>query len=184
VGLVALGSLALGQMPLGEWFVPGMALVVAGALAGFLIWNFPPAKLFMGNAGSLWIGYLLATLTIVAQYYKESAGSSQFAVLVPLAVLAVPLGDAVCVVLARLARGRSPLVGDATSHLGHRLMARGFSPQRVVLLGSLAAAVTGAASVLMYSVRGTELAVVWVLVGCVLLTVGLARGPCRAESAS
>ena len=150
VGAVALVALAAGQMMMGEWFVPGVALVTAGALLGFLIHNFPPAKLFMGDAGSHLVGYILAALTISARYYFPSRGTHPCVVLVPLVVLAVPLFDAVCVVVGRIARRRNPMVGDATTHFGHRMLARGAGPRTVVLAAAGLAALAGGASLLMY----------------------------------
>lgn len=150
VGVVALGGLAAGQMMVGEWFVPGAALATAGALAGFLIYNRPPARLFMGDAGTHLVGYLLAALTIMARYYFPERGTTPLVVLVPVAVLAVPLFDAACVLAGRVARGRNPMVGDATSHLGHRMLARGARPWTVVLVGAGLALVAALGSVLMY----------------------------------
>lgn len=150
VGAVALVALAAGQMLMGEWFVPGLALATAGALLGFLIYNLPPARLFMGDAGSHLVGYVLASLTIVARYYFPARGTPRSVVLVPLAVLAVPLFDAACVVVGRLAKGKNPMAGDATSHLGHRMLARGARPYTVVLAAAGLTVLTGEASLLMY----------------------------------
>ena len=175
LGAVMLVALAAGQMAMGEWFVPGVALVAAGALFGFLRYNFPPAKLFMGDTGTAFIGYLLAALTMVARYYFPSRGTSPFVVLVPLAILAVPLFDAVCVVVVRLARGRHPMRGDATSHLGHRMLARQVPPWAVVLFAASATVATGAVSVAMYYLRGILLVGMGCLVAAVLMTVLMAR---------
>jgi len=179
VGAVALMALAAGQMMMGEWFVPGAALATAGALLGFLVYNFPPARLFMGNAGSHLVGYLVASLTIIARYYFPGAGTTRWVVLVPPAVLAVPLFDAACVVVGRLARGKNPMVGDATSHLGHRMLARGASPRTVFWAAEGLAILAGAASVMMY-LSLPLFALGWVLVAMVLAAmVWERRGPKR-----
>ena len=183
LGTVMLVALAAGQMAMGEWFVPGVALVAAGALFGFLRYNFPPAKLFMGDTGTAFIGYLLAALTLVARYYFPSRGTSPFVVLVPLAILAVPLFDAACVVVVRLARGRHPMRGDATSHLGHRMLARDVPPWAVVLFAASATAATGAISVAMYYLHGILLVGMGCLVAAVLMTVLMARRPVGPETA-
>ena len=182
VGAVALAALAVGQMRMGEWFVPGVALATAGALLGFLIHNFPPARLFMGDAGSHLVGYILASLTIVARYYFPETGTTHGVVLVPLAVLAVPLFDAACVVVGRLARGRNPMVGDATSHLGHRMLARGASPRAVVWAAQGLTIFAGAASVLMY-LSLALFGLGWVLVAVVLATMVWERQAPRREAA-
>jgi UDP-GlcNAc:undecaprenyl-phosphate GlcNAc-1-phosphate transferase len=149
-------------------YVAGAALVVGGALVGFLIYNYPPADLFMGDAGSMLVGYVLAALTMEARYYFPEAGTSKFVVLLPLALLAVPLFDMVCVTLSRIRRKQSPFRGDATSHLAHRMLARGWSPRGIVAFAAGASAVTGAASVAMYLVSGPALVAPWLAVAAVL----------------
>ena len=157
--------------------------MTAGGLAGFLFFNFPPAKLFMGDAGSMLVGYLLAVLTIVARYYSPDGGTSKFVVLIPLAILAVPLFDMVCVTLSRIRRGESPFRGDATSHLAHRMLARGWSPRGIVAFAAGASAVTGGASVAMYFLSGPALVLPWLAVAAVLVTMLLVRWPVRPEAA-
>jgi UDP-GlcNAc:undecaprenyl-phosphate GlcNAc-1-phosphate transferase len=143
VGVVAFASLAAGQMLMGQWFVPGVALAAAGALAGFLIYNWPPASLFLGDAGSHLVGYLFGTLAMVARYYFPEAGTPRLVVVLPAIILAVPLFDMFRVFVDRLPR--NPFVGDATSHLAHRILARGAHPATPVLW---AAGLTAAAGVL------------------------------------
>jgi len=189
VGAVTLMSLAAGMLLTWCWYSEGqlltarVALATAGALAGFLFYNFPPAKLFMGDAGSMLVGYLLASLTIVGQYYSPKHGTSKLVVLVPLALLAVPLFDMVCVVAARLRRRQNPMKGDATSHLAHRMLARGWSPRGIVAFAAGATAVTGAASASMYFLAGAALVGPWLVVAAVLAAMLLVRRPPHAEAA-
>jgi UDP-GlcNAc:undecaprenyl-phosphate GlcNAc-1-phosphate transferase len=159
VGVVAFVALAAGQMLMGEWFVPGMALAAAGALAGFLLYNFPPAKLFMGDAGSHLIGYLFGALAMTARYYFPDRGTDFLVVLVPVAIFLVPLSDMFEVILYRLPK--SPFVGDATSHLAHRMLARGARPATPVLWAAGLATVAGVLGNLLY------------FCGNVLLSMGL-----------
>jgi UDP-GlcNAc:undecaprenyl-phosphate GlcNAc-1-phosphate transferase len=180
-GLVALLALAAGQLALGEAFAGAMALLAAGALAGFLIHNFPPAKLFMGDAGSSLVGYLLAALTMEGRYYFEGITPSRWVVLVPAAILAVPLFDMVCVAAGRLARRRNPMAGDATSHLAHRMLARGTRPRVVVLFCAAMSAVTGAASVMMYRAEGLALLAAWAVVAAAMAMMMIARRPRKAK---
>jgi len=182
VGTLALVALAVGQMT-DQTLVPAIAFVTAGALAAFLTANFPPAKLFMGDAGSSLVGYLLGALTIVGQYYFPDRTPSRWVVLIPLAILAVPLFDMVCVVAGRLIRGQNPMVGDATSHLAHRMLARGVGPRTVVLFAAAMAALTGAASVIMYHVQGWALLAAWGTVAAALAMMLIARRRPRAETA-
>ncbi len=161
MGLVALAALAAGQMLVGQAVVPGMALVVAGAVAGFLIYNFPPAKLFLGDAGSSLLGYLLAAIMMQARYYWPDYGTTTWVVLVPVAILAVPLFDMACAIGSRLVRRESPFIGDATSHLAHRMLARGWRPRAVVLFVAAVMAMAGAGSVAIYHADGPMLIVAW-----------------------
>jgi len=157
VGIVALVALGFCQMMLSEWLVPLAALAAAGALAGFLIYNFPPAKLFMGDAGSSLVGYLLAVLTLAAVYngrYLPNSFADGYAALVGPALLAVPLFDMVCVIVSRLVRRENPLRGDATSHLAHRMLARGWRPREIVIFPALLAAVTGLAATMIGDIDG------------------------------
>jgi len=190
-GLIALLSLAAGMLAtrcwyLGgpEFFIAGVAIVTAGGLAGFLFFNFPPAKLFMGDAGSMLVGYLLAVLTIAARYYSPEHGTSKFVVLIPLAILAVPLFDMVCVTLSRIRRGQSPFRGDAASHLAHRMLARGWSPRGIVAFAAGASAVSGGASVAMYFLSGPALMLPWLAVAAVMAAMLLVRRPVRLEATS
>ncbi|HMD53925.1 MAG TPA: MraY family glycosyltransferase [Phycisphaerae bacterium] len=115
----------------GQWFICGLLLIYLGAVLGFLWHNFPPAKIFMGDGGSMVLGFFLAALTIRTTYY--SGEGRWYAVLMPLMVTAVPLYDLIVVCLVRLRKGRSPMVGD-TNHFSHRLARQGFSKRGAVLV--------------------------------------------------
>jgi len=181
VGVVAFGALAVGQMMMGELFVPGMALAAAGALAGFLIYNLPPAKLFMGDAGSHLMGYLYAALAMVARYYFPDRGTTRWVVLVPVVIFIVPLVDMVRVFGARAIRARNPFVGDATSHLAHRMLARGARPTTPVLAAAGLTVIAGVGATMFYLPASFRL----LALPCILIVLGamphLRRKP-RAES--
>lgn len=142
VACIAAGIFAISSMAAGQVFVPTMAWVLVGALAGFLPFNFSPASIFMGDAGSLVIGYLLAVLTILANYYDPGREVTPIGILVPLVVLAVPLYDVISVVVRRMLSGDNPFRGDRR-HFSHRLVKRGMSPRGAVLTIYLATAATG-----------------------------------------
>jgi UDP-GlcNAc:undecaprenyl-phosphate/decaprenyl-phosphate GlcNAc-1-phosphate transferase len=152
--LVAFASLAVGQFLAGEVVTAGMALVAAGAVAGFLIYNVPPARLFLGDTGAGLLGFLFAGLTMTTRYGQSDLGSIGLPVLVPVALMAVPLFDMICSLGSRLVRRQSPLAGDATCHLGHRMLARGWRPQGIVLFVAVVSMVAGAGSVAMYAEVG------------------------------
>jgi UDP-GlcNAc:undecaprenyl-phosphate/decaprenyl-phosphate GlcNAc-1-phosphate transferase len=130
VGLIAALLFCAAQVVVEDLFVPAILLVLAGALGGFLIHNRAPARLFMGDAGSNFLGFLLGTLTVVGTFTRERY--SRCSVLAPLLVMAVPLYDMSTVILIRLREGRSPFKGDRR-HFSHRLVARGLTPPHAVL---------------------------------------------------
>jgi len=153
-----------------QLFVGGFLLVIVGALVGFLWHNRPPAKLFMGDAGSYLIGYLLAMATLTATFAGEDV--PVHAVLAPLCVLAVPLYDTVTVIWIRLRAGRSPFVGDK-SHFSHRLVELGMSKTQAVLTIYLTTATCGLGALLLHQVDASGALVILLLVGCVLVLVGI-----------
>jgi UDP-GlcNAc:undecaprenyl-phosphate GlcNAc-1-phosphate transferase len=139
-GLGAIGAyhFALIAAADGQYLVALIAFLTFGALLGFLPYNFPRARAFLGDSGSHLVGYLLAVLAILPHFYSVQH-PRRWAVLIPLLVLAVPLVDLVWVVLLRLRIGQPFYQGD-TNHLSHRLVRRGFSCTQAVLLIWLAAA--------------------------------------------
>jgi UDP-GlcNAc:undecaprenyl-phosphate GlcNAc-1-phosphate transferase len=109
----------------------GIALVFASAAFGFLLYNFNPARIFMGDSGSLFLGYAMAALPIVL--FTGSGAAGVFAViLVPAAVMAVPILDTTLVTVKRIASGRSVSQGGR-DHTSHRLVSLGLSERRAVL---------------------------------------------------
>ena len=147
LGIIGAGWLGLIAAGRGQFDVAAIAFLSAGALLGFLPFNFPRATAFLGDAGSHLTGYLLAVLGILPHYYTRKH-PHPLAVLTPLLVLAVPLGDLLWVVLLRWKNGRPFYIGD-TSHLSHRLVRRGFTPAGAVVLIWLLAAAAGALAFLL-----------------------------------
>ncbi len=144
----------------GQLFIGAMALVFIGTMMGYLIFNFPPARIFMGDSGSLVVGFFVALLSIKTTYFQESVGKGIYAVFMPLIVLAVPLYDFGSVILIRLYQGKSPFVGD-TQHFSHRLKRMGLSDIQVALTLYLATATTSLSAIFLYQVD---------FVGAVLIT--------------
>lgn len=135
VGAVAAGFFLWIALLHQQWFVGASLALLLGALAGFLVLNRPPARIFMGDGGSLVVGFLLAFLSTRITYFsaRGEGSAAWYAVLTPLAVLAVPLYDFTSVVLIRLSQGKSPFVGDL-QHTSHRLVMRGLSKGMAVLV--------------------------------------------------
>ncbi len=153
------------------WTVATALLMLAGSLSGFLIWNRPPATIFMGDCGSNLIGFLLATLTILGTFYDST--SNRHVILAPLCVLAIPLYDFCSVILIRLKQGRSPFHGDK-SHFSHRLVELGLKPGPAVLTIHLATLMTGLGGILLYKVTDwTGAVVVLAVIVCILAIVGI-----------
>jgi UDP-GlcNAc:undecaprenyl-phosphate GlcNAc-1-phosphate transferase len=115
---------------------------MCGALVGFLPWNFPNARAFLGDAGSHLVGYLLAVMAILPHFYTKQE-PHPLAVLAPLLVLAIPLVDLAQVSLFRTLNRKPFWIGD-TNHLSHRLVRAGMSRTRAVLFLWLLAVVAGA----------------------------------------
>lgn len=116
---------------MGEYFVSSFIAVFCGAVLGFLFFNFKPARIFLGDAGSMLIGYLVATFTILGTYYKGSF-PTPFPVVMPIIILALPLYDTASVVLIRLRLNKPIYIGD-TNHFSHRLVKLGMSQRGAVL---------------------------------------------------
>lgn len=135
---------------IGQWFVAGMLAMLLGGLLGFLCFNFSPASIFMGDSGSLVVGFTLGVLTILTTYFDtgKHLSGGWYALLTPLVILAVPLYDLVVVSAIRIRRGKSPFVGD-TNHFSHRLVARGMSRRTAVLCIYLVTAATSVAAILL-----------------------------------
>lgn len=106
-----------------------ISMALAGSLLGFLVYNFPPAKIFMGDSGSLFLGFTLAVLAIA----RQPQASNVFAVLgVPTLLFLLPILDTTLVTFTRLLRGQSPAQGGR-DHTSHRLIAFGLSERQAVL---------------------------------------------------
>ncbi len=138
----------------GQLLVSAYLACLAGALAGFLFHNFPPAKIFLGDAGSQPIGFLLAVGTILTTYYFEANPQTQkSAVLMPVIVLAIPIYDFLSVIFLRLRSGVSPFVGDHR-HFSHRLINRGLSKRQTVLTIYLASIGTAISAIIIRYLSG------------------------------
>ncbi len=116
----------------GYIFVGAVMLVFAGSLLGFLRYNFNPARIFMGDTGSLFIGYVLAALTILNRYYAEGS-PTLFPVIMPVLILAVPVFDTLSVIAIRVKNGESIFKPDRR-HFSHRLVRLGLTQRQAVLL--------------------------------------------------
>ncbi|MEW4489079.1 MraY family glycosyltransferase [Thalassoglobus sp. JC818] len=175
IGLIAslmFASVMLNGTSEPRWLVGGALLVLSGSLAGFLVFNWPPASIFMGDAGSTFLGMMLASLTLLGTFY-DSGVSQTHVILAPLCILAIPLYDFTSVMLIRLSQGRSPFQPDK-SHFSHRLTGIGLSRTNAVLTVHFATLTTGLGALLLYHVDGWSGAMLVIaLVLCTLVIVSI-----------
>jgi UDP-GlcNAc:undecaprenyl-phosphate GlcNAc-1-phosphate transferase len=113
-----------------QYSIAALALVLSGATLGFLLWNRPPARIYMGDAGALFLGLLIATLTL---RFDPNPIFLSASFSIPILLLAVPILDTTVAVTSRLRRGISPFQGGR-DHLSHRLMRSGMNKRQAVLI--------------------------------------------------
>ena len=186
VGAIAASFLMAATIVNQQWFIAGVLGLLIGAQLGFLVWNFPPAKIFMGDGGSLVIGFLLAVLTVRTTFFHSDLGGGWYGVFMPVVVLAIPLYDFISVTLIRLKQGKSPFVGDQ-QHFSHRLVERGLSKRGAVIMIWCFAAITGVGGISLGHLETWQAILVLGQTLLVLLTLALLEHASRrraGESAS
>jgi UDP-GlcNAc:undecaprenyl-phosphate/decaprenyl-phosphate GlcNAc-1-phosphate transferase len=143
----------------GQYLVGALAIAVLGACLGFLFYNLNPASIFMGDSGSLFLGFMLAATGIKLRFPE---GVTFVTWMVPVLVMGLPIFDTALVIVSRLRRGLNPLTTPGQDHTSHRLVAAGLTPREAVLtlyvvsfiLGLLAIFVTEATVLEGYIVGG------------------------------
>jgi len=155
VSVIAAFSFFLAVQDHEQYLVRMVLMAFAGAAAGFLYHNLNPARVYMGDAGAMFCGYMLATVAIMGTFHVAST-PSPIAVAAPLLALSVPLFDIVSVVYIRWSNGESIMKGDKR-HFSHRLVKLGMTPGHAVEFIFLVATVTGLGGALLSQVgqRGT-----------------------------
>jgi len=116
----------------GQVFVAALLLAVMGGILGFLVFNFPPARIFMGDSGALFIGYILSIITILFTFISDYRENRLFPILMPLIIFSIPLYDMLSVICIRLREGRSIFQPDK-KHFSHRLTRLGMTKREAVL---------------------------------------------------
>ena len=124
----------------GQYLVGSLSAALLGASIGFLVYNFNPALIFMGDTGSLFIGFMLAAVGIKLRFPGHPLGATWF---IPIVVLGLPIFDTTLVFISRLRRGVNPLTTPGADHISHRLVARGFTRREAVLILYLVAGALG-----------------------------------------
>jgi UDP-GlcNAc:undecaprenyl-phosphate GlcNAc-1-phosphate transferase len=130
-GTIAISSIFLFYLALqgGQFLIAALAAVLGGATIGFLLWNRPPARIYMGDAGALFLGLLIGTLLI---RFNPNPINLVASFAIPVLILAIPILDTSVAVISRLKRGISPFQGGQ-DHLSHRLMRAGLEKRQAVL---------------------------------------------------
>jgi UDP-GlcNAc:undecaprenyl-phosphate/decaprenyl-phosphate GlcNAc-1-phosphate transferase len=172
IGLIAavtLGTLGL-TTQVGQPYIALLCFALAGALAGFLRWNFHPARIFAGTGGTMFLGYTLAVLAIL--------GSAKVAV--ALLVLGIPIIDTFWIIVRRVAGRRSPFAPDR-GHIHHRLLDLGLSHRQTVILIYVICISLGALS-LVLSAASQVYAFLGVLVASGVVLFAMTRGGIAAEA--
>ena len=129
----------------GQTLVTTLAAAVLGAAAGFLRWNFKPAKIFMGDGGAMFLGFLMATLALKLRLEHATTAASWLA---PVLILCATIFDTTLVTVSRSRRGLLPFTTPGKDHSAHRLANLGLGQRGAVLAMYLAGAVCGSAAVL------------------------------------
>ena len=162
-----------------QLFVAGFLLVLVGSLLGFLWHNRPPARIFMGDAGSYFIGFCIAVATLLATYTSYES-KSPLAILAPLCVMAVPLYDMTTVIWIRVRSGKSPFHADK-NHFSHRLVELGLTKTQAVLTIYLMTATCGLGAVLLHRLDLVGAIVVILMISCVLLLISILETSARRK---
>ncbi len=161
-------SLVFVAIRIGEYPVAVVGLALMGACFGFLPFNFNPAKIFMGDTGSTFLGFMLATLSIQGVF--KSYAVISFAV--PLLILGLPLFDAMFAMIRRIYHGQSPMSADR-GHLHHRLIDMGFSQKQTVFILYAISGVLGITAVLLAEYGTIRALILLICVMIFLLIQGL-----------
>lgn len=128
ISIIALMTIAGMALLLKDMFVAPVAIILVAAVFAFLVFNFPPASIFMGDTGALFLGYMIAVLSLMG--FKNVTFIS---LLVPLIILGVPVSDTFFAIIRRMKK-KMPISSADRSHIHHRLMALGFTERQTVLL--------------------------------------------------
>lgn len=163
-------SLVFIAIRVGEYSIAILGIALMGSCFGFLPFNFNPAKIFMGDTGSTFLGFMLATLSIQGVF--KSYAVISFAV--PLLILGLPLFDALFAMIRRILRGQSPMTADR-GHLHHRLVDMGFSQKQTVFILYAISGVLGITAVLLAE-SGVLRALLLVICVLILLLIGSMLG--------
>lgn len=142
-----------------------MTAILAGSILGFLPYNFNPAKIFMGDTGAMFLGYMLSVVSVLGVLKSATA----FSMLVPIFAMGLPIFDTLFAMIRRFVNGRSMVEADK-GHLHHRLLAKGYSQKKAVLTLYSVSAVLGVGAIALVE---TKLKTAYILVFVVFLLASM-----------
>jgi UDP-GlcNAc:undecaprenyl-phosphate/decaprenyl-phosphate GlcNAc-1-phosphate transferase len=179
ISLIALAAAFVFGVAQGNLLLAVYSAALAGAVLGFLLYNFNPASIFMGDTGSLFLGYFLSVALLVP---SEARSTSMLRLALPVAILGVPIADMLLAIVRRALRGRGVFSPDR-EHLHHRLLARGMTQKEAVLTLYGACVILGAGGLAMaFGGPGTEIIICGALTGAgisALRLVGFFESPLK-----
>ena len=171
VAVIASGYISYAAMLSGQYGVAVAMLAVTGGALGFLPFNFHPAKIFMGDSGSLYLGFMIASISVLG----STKGATLIVTIVPFLALGLPIFDTAFAIIRRWING-TPIMEADKGHLHHRIMATGIGQRRTVLIMYCISAIMGMVSIMVVKRELVE-AVVLTVVAAVLLCVFVADHP-------
>lgn len=166
VGAIAAAFLLLLAAMSGQYLVGILAAALLGACIGFLVYNVAPASIFMGDAGALFIGFLLASVGIKLRF-PDNVDFVTW--MVPIIVMGLPVFDTSLVFISRMRRGKNPLTTPGKDHISHRLVDKGYTRREAVLIIYLVCCALGVLA--MYLTQATRIE--GFVVGGLILAVGV-----------
>lgn len=144
IAAIAAGFFLLLATLSGQFLVGSLAAALLGACIGFLRYNFNPAQIFMGDAGSLFLGFVLSAVGIKLRFLDRPYTVTW---MIPILVLGLPIFDTTLVFISRLRRGLNPFTAAGKDHISHRLVGRGWTHREAVMALYLVACVLGAIAI-------------------------------------
>ena len=178
IGIILCGSMAVMALnhPSNRTFDGLLMLALSGALLGFLKFNFPPAKAFLGDAGSMLIGFVIAALAVRCNFKQATT----YAFFAPIALLAIPFFDTGAAIVRRKLTGRSIYSVDR-GHLHHSLAKRGYGPRISLLWISFLCATTAVGAVISFIYHRAEYALVSIIIVAIVMVMGRLFGVAEVE---
>ena len=180
VGVIASVAFAVIGVMQREPVVSMLALAVGGSCLGFLRYNLPPSKIFMGDAGSMFVGFTLASVAVLGVYTRIT-DVPRLAMITPVLVLAVPIFDTASVVWIRWRSHRPLFVGDK-NHFSHRLVSFGMSQSKAVFFIYLVAGLMGLLAILVSTLKLEQAVFLLLYAAATFVIIGILLGVRRSDA--